>query len=120
MTAIEKPKSEQIYWVYILHCDNKTYYTGYTNDLNKRYRSHLEGTGKCKYTRSFKPLGIAQSWKITGNKSIAMQLERAIKKCSRSQKEALIAEPERALHLVPTLLTKRGKESCLAPFSAQS
>lgn len=97
---MDNPKSEETYWVYILHCDNDTYYTGYTNDLTKRYRSHLEGTGKCKYTRSFKPLRIAQSWKITGPKSLAMQLERAIKKCSRAQKETLIAQPDGVASLI--------------------
>jgi len=87
-----KPKS---YWVYILHCDNDTYYTGYTTDLAKRYQSHVDGTGRCKYTKSFKPLYIAQCWKITGEKSFAMQIERSIKKLTRVEKENIIADPER-------------------------
>ena len=81
------------YWVYILHCENNTYYTGYTNNLNKRYESHVNGTGKCKYTRSFKPTGIAQSWKINGTKALAMQIERYIKTLSRIEKEKLIDCP---------------------------
>lgn len=81
------------YWVYILHCENNTYYTGYTNDLAKRYKSHIDGTGRCKYTRSFKPLGIAQCWKINDSKVLAMQMEREIKKLSRVEKEKLIANP---------------------------
>ena len=85
--------SEQYYWVYILHCNNDSYYTGYTNDLAKRYQAHVDGTGKCKYTRSFKPLRVAQSWKITGDKSLAMQMERAIKKLSRAEKDNIIADP---------------------------
>lgn len=83
----------QHYWVYILHCDNNSYYTGYTNDLNKRYQAHLDGTSKCKYTRSFKPLAIAQSWKIAGDKSHAMKIENSIKKLTRTQKEKIIADP---------------------------
>ncbi len=86
--------TDQCYWVYILHCDNDTYYTGYTNDINKRYQSHLDGTGRCKYTRSFKPLRIAQCWKINGDKSFAMKIERMIKKSSRFEKENYIANPE--------------------------
>lgn len=81
------------YWVYILLCENNSYYTGYTNDLAKRYQSHLDGTGKCKYTRSFKPVAIAQSWKIEGDKSCAMKIERIIKKLSRTDKEKIIADP---------------------------
>jgi putative endonuclease len=81
------------YWVYILLCENNTYYTGYTTNLTKRYQSHLSGKGKCKYTRSFKPINIAQSWIINGDKGFAMQLERSIKKLSRLNKEKLLANP---------------------------
>ena len=81
------------YWVYILLCENQSYYTGYTDNLEKRYRSHLNGTGGCKYTRSFKPVCIAQSWLIKGDKILAMQVERDIKKLSRKQKIHLIKNP---------------------------
>lgn len=84
--------SKQGYWVYILRCENNTFYTGYTNDLLKRYLSHLNGTGKCKYTRSFKPIAIAQSWQIE-TKVKAMSVERYIKKLTRREKEKLIADP---------------------------
>jgi len=83
----------QCYWVYILHCENNTYYTGYTNNIEKRYQSHVNGTGRCKYTRSFKLLRIAQYWKINGNKSLAMQIEQYIKKLSRAEKEYIIKHP---------------------------
>jgi putative endonuclease len=85
-------KSEK-YWVYILLCCNNTYYSGYTNDLEKRYRSHVDGTGRCKYTKSFKPEKIAQCWEILGDKAFAMQIERSIKKLSRPEKEVIIADP---------------------------
>lgn len=85
---------KQDYWVYILLCNNNTYYTGYTNNLEKRYLSHVNGTGGCKYTRSFKPLSIAQSWKINGSKAQAMKIERYIKKLSHSDKKKIITEPE--------------------------
>lgn len=81
-----------IYWVYILYCENDTYYTGYTTDIKKRYQSHCNGTSKCKYTRSFKPLRIAQCWEIS-NKSFAMQIEAYIKRRSRVEKEKIIANP---------------------------
>ncbi|MDX1901234.1 MAG: GIY-YIG nuclease family protein [Gammaproteobacteria bacterium] len=81
------------YWVYILLCENKNYYTGYTNDLKKRYRSHVLKIGKCKYTRSFKPITIAQCWKIKGDKSFAMKIERYIKTLSREDKQKIILRP---------------------------
>lgn len=77
----------------MLLCENNTYYTGYTNDLAARYASHINASGKCKYTRSFKPLNIAQCWQISGDKSQALKLERYIKTLSRSDKEKLILQP---------------------------
>lgn len=82
------------YWVYILLCDNNTYYTGCTNNLEKRFQSHMDGTARCKYTRSFKPLKIAQAWKIEGGKSEALKIERFIKKLSRIEKEKIIIDPK--------------------------
>lgn len=82
------------YWVYMLLCENNHYYTGYTSDLKTRYEDHVHGTGGCKYTRSFKPIKLAQCWRIKSSKSLAMQLEHVIKRCSRSQKEKLILQPE--------------------------
>lgn len=81
------------YWVYILLCENNTYYTGITNHLEKRYQSHVNGTGKCKYTRSFKPIKIAQAWEIPEGKATAMKIERYIKKLSRCEKENIIVKP---------------------------
>ena len=80
------------YWVYILRCDNNSLYTGYTDDLIRRYHSHKKGTGS-KYTRSFKPKFVAQCWEITGEKGLAMQVEHQIKKMSREEKERVILVP---------------------------
>jgi putative endonuclease len=73
-------------------CDNNSYYTGYTNNLEKRYLSHVQGTGKCKYTRSFKPIKIAQSWEISDGKLKAIRVERFIKKLSRQEKDKLVLD----------------------------
>lgn len=86
----------EYYWVYILNCVNGSYYTGYTTDLVRRYQEHVKGTTKCKYTRSFKPLNIAQSWQIQG-KSTAMKVERFIKHMTRKEKEQLILFPDRLM-----------------------
>ena len=80
------------HWLYILLCDNNTYYTGYTVDLLRRYREHQAGSAKCKYTRSFKPLGLVQVWPFD-DKSMALKGEWKIKQLTRLQKERLIACP---------------------------
>ncbi len=79
------------YWVYILECSNGAFYTGYTNDLEKRYRDHCEGNG-AKYTRSFKPVRIAQKWQF-GSQSLAMQAEAQIKKLALKDKKKIIDNP---------------------------
>jgi putative endonuclease len=86
---------EKNYWVYILRCSNQSYYTGYTDNLEKRFHEHLTGKGS-KYTRSFKPLEIAQQWEID-DKIKAMRLERYIKSLSKAQKEMLVINPNAEL-----------------------
>ena len=83
------------YFVYILECENSNYYTGYTTDITRRYQEHLDGTTKCKYTRSFKPVNLARCWAISDNKSEALRLERFIKKLSKPAKQDLILYPEK-------------------------
>ncbi len=82
-----------MFWVYILECSNRSYYCGYTNDLQKRFQTHLAGQG-AKYTRSFKPLKIMQAWHIFTDKSLAQKIEAHIKSMTRQEKETLIQKPE--------------------------
>lgn len=86
--------AEKNYCVYILKCANGNYYTGITTDLTRRFAEHKAGTDKCKYTRSFKPLHIAQHWQVNGDKSFALKIERYIKKLSKAQKLFLINNPK--------------------------
>jgi len=83
-----------IYYVYIIECSNGAYYTGYTTDIERRYQEHLEGTSKCKYTRSFPPKRLAAYWQLDSNVSLALKLERKIKRLSKAEKQALIANPD--------------------------
>ena len=87
------------YWVYILECTNGSYYTGYTSDLARRYQEHATGTGKCKYTRSFKPLNLAQAWQVKGTKALAMKIEKYIKSRSKQEKRELILRPRQLVQL---------------------
>jgi putative endonuclease len=102
---------KNLYWVYILQCENNTYYTGYTNNLLKRYQEHLDGVGS-KYTRSFKPIKIAQSWEIHGDKALAMKVERHIKSMSRKHKEMLIQCPSQLVTSTGVILTNNTTYDC--------
>ncbi len=79
-----------MYYVYILRCADGTLYTGYTDDVERRLRVHNSGKG-AKYTRSRRPVALAyaEEWP---DKSAALKREAAIKRLSRAEKLALIAE----------------------------
>lgn len=76
------------YYVYILLTERNTYYCGYTDDVEKRYKAHLEGHG-AKYTRANKPTKLLWQ-KEFNSKSEAMKEESRIKALSRIEKEKLI------------------------------
>jgi putative endonuclease len=79
------------FYVYILECvdkkKKKSYYTGYTQDLNKRFDLHRKGNG-AKYTKG-KQLSLLHSEFYT-TRSEAMQREQEIKKMTKTQKNELI------------------------------
>jgi len=89
------------YSVYILHCANGSLYTGYTSDLVRRMREHFSGSAKCKYTRSFKPLNVAQCWQVKGDKALAMKVERFIKKLNKEEKQQLMMDPHLLARFFP-------------------
>lgn len=77
-----------MYFVYIVKCNDKTYYTGYTNNIEKRLKAHNDGKG-AKYTRVRLPVQLVYK-ECYETKSEALKREYAIKKLTRSQKEKLI------------------------------
>ncbi len=77
-----------INYVYILKCSDDTYYTGWTNDLEKRIEKHNQGKG-AKYTRCRLPVKLVYYEKFQ-SKNQAMKREYAIKQMIREDKEKLI------------------------------
>ena len=78
------------YFIYILRCADDTFYTGYTDDLKERVKTHNGETKKmgAKYTRGRRPVKLVYSEGFK-TKSEAMKREVAIKKLSRIEKEKL-------------------------------
>ena len=76
-----------MHYTYMLKCKDGTYYTGYTNDLEKRVNAHNEGKG-AKYTKGRGPVELIY-FEEYEEKSIAMRREWEIKRLTRSQKEEL-------------------------------
>lgn len=76
-------------YTYILECSDKTLYTGWTNNLDKRLSTHLAGKAS-KYTRSRLPVKLVYFEEFE-TKQAAMKREYAIKQLSRLEKLKLIS-----------------------------
>ncbi|MCI5724016.1 MAG: GIY-YIG nuclease family protein [Erysipelotrichaceae bacterium] len=94
-------------YTYILECEDDTYYTGWTNDLQKRYQAHQSGKG-AKYTKSHRPRRIA-FYTVFTTKKEAMREEWRIKHMSRKEKEELIKSPLKNYQLFDENKLKRKK-----------
>lgn len=77
-------------FVYIVECTDGTYYTGWTVDMAARLQAHNGGTG-ARYTRGRGPVRLVYLEEQSDSNS-ARKREYAIKKMTRSQKDALIKE----------------------------
>jgi len=78
-------------YVYILICSDKTYYTGVTNNPEKRLIQHNTGEDKDSYTFSRRPVRMIYCEKFS-DYNLAISWEKKIKKWSKKKKEALINE----------------------------
>lgn len=79
----------KIFYVYILECSDKTFYTGITSSLSKRVESHASGKYRDSYTFSRRPIKLVFYCEFT-DPNIAIDVEKQIKKWSRAKKRALI------------------------------
>lgn len=79
-----------MWFVYILECSDGTYYTGITNNLQKRIDKHNTGKG-AKYTRARLPVKLVWSRECE-DISTASKEEYKLKQLSRSQKESIICD----------------------------
>ncbi len=86
---MKKFKRKGRFWVYIVECSDKTFYTGYTPVLRRRIRLHNAGKG-AKYTRDRRPVRLVWS-KAFKYFKLAFSEEKRIKGFTRARKEALIS-----------------------------
>jgi len=77
------------YYVYILKCSDNSYYTGVTNDIERRLNEHNFGLNKDCYTFNKRPLDLVFCTEFNDvNQAIAF--EKQVKGWSRKKKEAII------------------------------
>ena len=84
MRSAATPKGGSTWWVYLLECDDGSYYAGVTTDLEGRLRAHQQGRGAA-YTRSHPPLQMLAARQYP-NKGAALRAEYAIKQLRRADK----------------------------------
>lgn len=76
-------------YVYILKCGDDSLYTGWTNDIEKRFAAHCAGKG-AKYTRGRGPLTLVHL-ELFDDRTEAQCREAVIKKLTRAAKLLLIS-----------------------------
>ena len=76
------------YWVYMLECADKTFYTGIAKNPPTRLDKHNSGEG-AKYTRIRRPVRFIYLEEST-DRSEASKREYAIKQLTRQEKKHLI------------------------------
>lgn len=75
-------------FVYILKCNDGSYYVGHTNNVDARLNAHMQGED-CEYTALRLPVILVYA-KEFETRDEAFKVERQIKKWSRKKKEALV------------------------------
>jgi predicted GIY-YIG superfamily endonuclease len=76
------------FYVYILRCSDGSYYTGHTDDPDRRMAQHGRGEGS-KYTSNRRPLDLIWIADFQ-TRNEAFELERRLHGWSRAKKEALM------------------------------
>ena len=82
------------YYVYVILCENGNYYTGYTKNVEMRFRQHKRGVG-ARYTKMNKPKKVVHVEKYYTRRE-AVQREREIKSLTHRRKQALAESIRRA------------------------
>ncbi len=76
------------YYVYILECADKSFYTGITWNLEKRLKEHKSKIG-ARFTKNKTPIELVY-WELFNNKFKAAKREKEIKGWRREKKINLI------------------------------
>lgn len=91
----KKDRIQKAWVVYLLRCKDRSFYTGITNNIEKRITAHQNGTG-AKYTRSRRPVKlIGVSVRLTRKE--AMRLEIKIKRMPKEKKISALTDYKEGL-----------------------
>ena len=78
------------WYLYLIRCRDSTLYTGISTDVDRRLAQHQgQGSAGSRYLKGRGPLRLVFQEKL-GSKSLALKLERRVKRMSKARKEELI------------------------------
>jgi putative endonuclease len=81
----------KFYYVYIVKCSDNSYYTGITNNIDRRLFEHNSSINPDSYTHNKRPVVLVW-FESFSDPTQAIMIEKKIKGWSRRKKEALINE----------------------------
>jgi putative endonuclease len=81
-------QSKKDWLLYILRCQDGSFYTGITKNLEARFKMHNDGKAS-RYTRTRRPVELLYQ-EFCGSRSQALIRECAVKGLSKTQKNELI------------------------------
>ena len=87
-SLLKDNKDKTIWYLYVLRCCDNTFYTGITNNIERRLRMHQEGKAS-RYTRIRRPVELIYK-EICAGRAQALACEYRLKSLSRMQKEDFI------------------------------
>jgi putative endonuclease len=105
-------ESEFSSYVYILACSDDSYYTGITNDIERRLYEHDAGLDQESYTYIRRPL-VLKYLEQFDDINKAIEREKQIKKWSRKKKEALFEQNYEMLKF----LSKKNRKPPIKKFA---
>jgi putative endonuclease len=106
------------YFVYIVECIDKSYYTGVTNNLERRIWEHNNAENSLAYTFKRRPV-ILRYFQRFQDITQAIVWEKQIKGWSRKKKEALFVEDWEEIKRLAKPYSKRNNDR-INPSSTSS
>ncbi len=88
--SLGQNQTKEEWFLYILQCQDGSFYTGVTNDLQRRLKMHNDGRAS-RYTRSRRPVKLLYQ-EVYASRAQVLVREYAIKALSRERKEKLVAD----------------------------
>ncbi|HWV18990.1 MAG TPA: GIY-YIG nuclease family protein [Rhodocyclaceae bacterium] len=80
----------QVWYLYLIECEDGSLYTGITTDVERRYAQHIAGKG-ARYTRMKKPVRLL-GFRECGTRSSALKAELAMKRLPPANKQAALSQ----------------------------